>query len=337
MVRDFAGRGRHTTNGSRLGVNIPPNSAAPLATVVLLCFNYERFVDEALDGLFAQTYQPLDIIILDDCSSDQSAKIIEARLAQRGNPPNIRFVRNQRNMVHPIPGILGMIKGDFVVLASADDVMLPHMVERLVQTWMEQKVSLVTANAFYIDDASNFLNRTFRALGLPADDSFETLARDGTNACCFGAAMGFERAIYETFGWPPTEFLECSDIILPFYAYLLGGARFIHEPLLKYRVHSRNSSLSLKGEKTTGEAQLLALDRSLRNHLAHAIFFDEELDRIRGISPQRYAALANRIQPLVGTQITEMGRKLTRSRRELSQLHQPNRISSDEGEASLGH
>ena len=273
-------------------MNIPPNSSAPLATVVLLCFNYERFIDEALDGLFAQTYRPLDIIILDDCSSDRSAEIIEARLAQRGNPPNIRFVKNQRNMVHPIPGILGMIKGDFVILASADDVMLPHMVERLVQTWMEQKVSLVTANAFYIDDASNFLNRTFRALGLPADDSFETpRERWQQCTCCFWRCKwGFEARLSEKqFGWPPTDFLECSDIVLPFYAYLLGGARFIHEPLLKYRIHSRNSSLSLKGEKTTGEEQLLALDRSLRNHLAHAIFFDEELDRIRSKSPQRYA------------------------------------------------
>ena len=300
-------------------MTLPATSEAPPVTVVLLCFNYERYIDEALNGVFAQTYRPLDIIILDDCSSDRSAEIIEARLAQRGNPPNIRFVRNQRNMVHPVPGILGMIKGRFVIVVSADDVMLPHMVERLVQTWLQQKVSLVTANALYIDEKSNFLGRTFRPVGLPADDSFETLARDGGNACCFGAAMGFERAIYETFGWPPTDFLETGDIILPFYAYLLGGARFVHEPLLKYRVHSRNASLSLLGEKTTGEEQLLALDRSLTNHLAHAIFFDEELDRLRSQSP-RYSAIAERIQPLVGTQIIEMARKSVRNRRDLHQL-----------------
>ena len=311
-------------------MTLPSTSEAPLATVVLLCFNYERYIDEALSGLFAQTYRPLDIIIVDDCSSDRSAEIIETRLAERGNPPNIRFVRNQRNMVHPIPGILGLIKGHFVIVVSADDVMLPHMVEKLVQTWRQQKVSLVTANALYIDDKSNYLDRTFRPLGLPADDSFETLARDGSNACCFGAAMGFERAIYETFGWPPTDFLETADIVLPFYAYLLGGARFIDEPLLKYRIHSRNSSLSLLGEKTTGEEQLLALDRSLKNHLAHAIFFDEELDRLRSQSP-RYSALAEKFQPLVGTQIIEMARKLVRNRRELHQLRRQ-QASGDGGQ-----
>jgi len=295
-----------------------------------LCFNYERYIDEALNGLFAQTYRPLDIIVLDDCSSDRSAEIIETRLAQQGNPPNIRFVRNQRNTVNPIPGILGMIKGQFVILVSADDVMLPHMVERLTQTWLQQKVSLVTANVLYIDEKSNFLGRTSRALASPADDSLETLARDGTNACCFGAAMGFERAIYDTFGVPPTNFLECGDIILPFYAYFLGGARFINEPLLKYRVHSGNTSLSLLAEKTGGEEQLLAVNRSLTNHLVRRVFFDEELDRVGAESPQRFGVVANKIRPLVAVQITEMARKLVRNRRELHELRQQQK-SSDGG------
>ena len=100
----------------------PAPSEAPLVTIALLCFNYERYVDEALTGLFAQTYRPLDIIIVDDCSTDRSAAIIEARLAERGNPANIRFVRNQRNMVHPIPGIIPLIRGRFVIVVSADDV-----------------------------------------------------------------------------------------------------------------------------------------------------------------------------------------------------------------------
>jgi glycosyltransferase involved in cell wall biosynthesis len=299
---------------------LPSTLEKPIVTVVLVCFNYEQYIDEALSGLFAQTYTPLDIIILDDCSSDLSADIIEKRLAQRNKPPNARFIRNSRNLVNSIPPILPLVKGQFVMLVSADDVMLPHMVERLVQTWLEQRVSLVTANVIYIDDKSRPLGRTARGLGVPVDDSFETLARDGANACCFGAAMGFERAVIETFGWPPADFFEAGDIVLPFYAYLLKGARFIDEPLLKYRVHSRNSSLSLLSEKETGEAQILAANRAFTNHLKQAIFFDEELDRLRAEAPQRYAEIAGRIRPLVGIQITEMARKLVRSHKELYDL-----------------
>jgi glycosyltransferase involved in cell wall biosynthesis len=291
-----------------------------LISIILLCFNHEKYIDEALDGIFAQTYSPLDIIIHDDCSSDRTAEFIESRLAQRHHQSNIRFVRNPRNTVHPIPDVLRMVKGSFLVISSGDDIMLPGMVERMARTWLEEKVSLVTTNAFYIDENSNSLNQTFRDLGAPADDSFETLARDGSNACCFGAAMGFDRAIYDTFGWPPTHFLEASDIVLPFYAYLLRGARFINEPLLKYRVHSHNTSLSLLAEKSAGENALLVRERIFGCHLAHAVFFEEELDRLRSELPSRYANVSNRILPLVGIQMTEMAKKLVRNRRELDNL-----------------
>ena len=291
-----------------------------LISVILLCFNHEKYIDQALDGLFAQTYSPLEIIILDDCSSDRTAEIIETRLAKRDNSADIRFVRNGRNMVHPIPNVIGTVKGSFIIIACGDDIMLPQMVEEMARTWIEEKVSLVTANAFYIDDKSNSLNRTFRDPAAPADDSFETLARDGSNACCFGGAMGFERALYETFGWPPTHFLEAGDIVLPFYAYLLKGARFIKRPLLKYRVHSHNASLSLLAEKTLGQDRLLAIERSLNNHLAHAVFFEEELHRLQKESPALYWRVVERILPLVRIQIIEMAKKLVKTRRDLDNL-----------------
>ena len=291
-----------------------------LISVILLCFNHERYVEEALDSLFAQTYAPLDIIVVDDCSTDRSAELIEARLAKHVGASSVRFVRTPRNMVHPIPAVIDAVRGSFVIIASADDIMLPTMIKEMAATWRAKAVSLVTANAIYIDENSRPLDRTFRNLEAPADDSFETLARDGSNACCFGAAMGFDRAILETFGWPPTDFLGASDIVLPFYAYLLKGAVFLNKPLLKYRVHSGNSSGSLLAERSAGEAQLLVHERNLGCHLAHAVFFLEELDRLRGQSSEQFGEIANRMIPLVNIQLAEMAKKLVRNRRELAAL-----------------
>lgn len=285
-----------------------------LISIILLCFNHEKYVGEAIEGLFAQNYSPLDIIIVDDCSTDRTADIIEDRLAQRGYPSNVRFVRNQRNLVHPVPAVIGAAAGSFIVIACGDDIMLPTMVTRMAQTWKDEKVSLVTANVLYIDDQSNDLNRTYRDPNEPADATFDTLARFGANVCCFGAAMGFDRDIYENFGWPPTHILGASDIVLPFYAYLLNGTRFITEPLLKYRVHAGNTSLSLLAEKTTGDAQLLAVERAYKNHLAHAVFFARELDWLRQESPARFAAIANRMLPVVERQRKMFSRALVRTR-----------------------
>jgi hypothetical protein len=176
-------------------------------------------------------------------------------------------------------------------------------------------VSLVTANAEYIDDGSRLLDRTFRDLSKPADDTLETLARDGSNACCFGAAIGFEREVYDKFGFD-TDFLATYDIIFPFYAHLLKGARFLNKVLLKYRVHAGNASLSLAAERAKGPARFEVQERIYLCHLANALRMDEALTQLCAQEPARYEPIARRILPLVQTQLAEMAKKLMRTKRE---------------------
>src|SRR5256885_3459139 len=99
--------------------------------------------------------------------------------------------------------------------------------------------------------------------------------------------MGFDRNVYTTFGWPPHH-LGAADIMLPFYAYLLNGARFIAEPLLKYRVHSRNSSLSLIASRADPITQLRTEERIFHDHLAHAILMRDLIERLSDQRPERY-------------------------------------------------
>ena len=230
-----------------------PDAADPIISVVLLCYNHEKFVAEAVNGVLAQTHAPLDIVIVDDCSTDNTAAIVDEVLAGNPRRPVGRWIRNPQNLTWwgACPVGLAAARGDFIVLSCGDDIMLPDMVARMADVWRREKVSLVTTNVDYIDENSNPLGRTARDCTVDADDSFETLARDGANACCFGAAIGFEREVYATFGLPPSH-LRAADIMLPFYAYLLKGARFIREPLLKYRVHAQNSSMGLAAAKTEG-------------------------------------------------------------------------------------
>src|SRR6516165_12463485 len=89
-----------------------------------------------------------------------------------------------------------------------------------------------------------------------------------------------------------------SALSLPYYAYLLKGARFLRIPLLKYRVHAQNSSLSLIAEKSPGlEHELRAKERTFAGHLAHSVLMQEELDRLSATMPERFAELAPKIAP----------------------------------------
>ena len=132
--------------------------------------------------------------------------------------------------------------------------------------------------------------------------------------------MGFERAIYEKFGWMP-ELLKGCDIIYPFYAYLLGGARFIRTPLLRYRVHGENASISLQAERAAKSREKAAIEEgAFLNHLAHAVLMEEILDQLRVEAPERYGPMAGRIIPLLNVQMAEMSKKLVRSRRTHSEF-----------------
>lgn len=285
----------------------------PLITILLLCYNHERFVAEAVSGILSQTYSPIEIIIFDDFSQDRTAEIIERTISDHPRRKDLVFVRNSENLGSNgvVRIALGMAKGKLIFVSHGDDIMLPNMVEEAAQVWLQENVSLVTANASYIDENSQPLNRTFRDLTLPADDSFETLARDGANACCFGPAIGFDRAIYEKFGWVP-RYLRAYDIMYPFYAYLLKGARFINKPLLKYRVHPQNTSLSLQMEKANDVDKAKIDERIYLVHLAHATLQEEELNRLLNEDSGRYAPVAARIIPLLAIQLAEMSKKLVR-------------------------
>jgi glycosyltransferase involved in cell wall biosynthesis len=296
---------------------------SPLISIVMLCYNHEKYVAEALDGVLAQSYSPLDIVIVDDCSQDRTADIVAAKLTELPDHSHIRFIRNSRNMRLLGAREIGITaaRGDFIINTCDDDVMLPDMVAEMVEAWKTKNVSLVATNAEYIDEHSKSLGRTARDCNALADDSFATLARDGANACCFGASIGFEREVYATFGMPPAH-LDNLDIMLPFYAYLLKGACFIRKPLLKYRVHGQNNSLSLIAEGSDELGRLRTHERIFYGHLAHAVVMQEVLDQLSVTMPARHAQLAAKIGPLLTVQTVEMAKKLVRTRLALQEYSQ---------------
>lgn len=298
----------------------------PTISLNLSCYNQERFVGEAVDAALAQTYEPLQILILDDCSTDGTAAVIEERLARRRTRHAVRFVRNERNLGTRANGQLGLslTSSPFVVIAGGDDILHPELVSEMVRVWREQDVSLVIANAEYIDEHSRPLGRLYRDPKAVPNDGFEAMARDGVNDCCFGPCIGLERALYDTFGWPPIE-LEVVDIMVVFYAYLLKGAKFIPRPLLKYRVHDANSSHSLQAERLSGIERLAADEQMYYLHLAHAVYARDLMTRLSVEQPEPYGGMRLGIGPLLDVQVSECARKFAEARAALETARRPTR------------
>jgi glycosyltransferase involved in cell wall biosynthesis len=100
----------------------------PLVSVICLCHNHERFVDQAIQSVFNQTYSSIQLIVLDDGSADGSVQKIISILS---NKPEIVFVANKSNCgyVKSLTQALTHVKGEFIVDLAADDMLLPTRIE----------------------------------------------------------------------------------------------------------------------------------------------------------------------------------------------------------------
>lgn len=130
----------------------------PLVSVICLCYNHERFVAEAIKSVLSQTYPNIELIVVDDASTDGSAEVI--RDAVKTNP-SIRSVLLRENVGNCKAFNAGLqyASGDFLIDLAADDLLLPTRVAEGVKTFNEHGSSygLHFSDAEYINENGGFL------------------------------------------------------------------------------------------------------------------------------------------------------------------------------------
>ncbi len=121
-------------------------------SVIMSNYNHSRYLPGALSAILEQSYQPLELIIVDDCSTDNSIEVLES-YAQKY--PIIRLIRNSRNMgiLHNVSMLLGLCRGDFVLGAAADDQVLPGLLEKSMGLLaLHPEAGLCSALSLLIDE-----------------------------------------------------------------------------------------------------------------------------------------------------------------------------------------
>jgi glycosyltransferase involved in cell wall biosynthesis len=127
----------------------------PLVTIICVCYNHARFVTEALDSVVAQTYQPIELIVIDDGSTDGSPKVIKQWIASH---PETVLVLNGANIGYckTFNKAAALAKGKHLIDLSADDILLPDRVAVGVKTLESTPQAGVTfSDAEHMDEAGN--------------------------------------------------------------------------------------------------------------------------------------------------------------------------------------
>ncbi|HYG03203.1 MAG TPA: glycosyltransferase [Chryseosolibacter sp.] len=128
--------------------------SSPLVSVICLCYNQRDFVEEAIDSVLNQSYKNIELIVVDDASTDDSKKVIN-EIVQKN--PTIRFLSLDTNLGNckAFNKGLSLTKGDYVIDLAADDVLEQGRIQKGIDAFAshDKIFGVHFSDALWIDEA----------------------------------------------------------------------------------------------------------------------------------------------------------------------------------------
>ncbi|MEA5141580.1 glycosyltransferase family 2 protein [Arcicella rigui] len=151
----------------------------PTVSIIALCYNHEKFIEASIQSVLKQSYQAIELIIMDDCSTDDSRNKI---LAISQKHPSIKIIFNERNLGNckSFNQALKYAKGKYIIDLATDDILLPERVRKQVEAFENATTDtgVVFSNLDFIDENATYLKTFYKAeQNVPSGDIYEALIR----------------------------------------------------------------------------------------------------------------------------------------------------------------
>lgn len=263
----------------------------PLVSILVPCFNCASFIYQTLKSAVSQIYQNIEIIVVDDGSSDDSIKIIKSF-----DRHNINLIKREKNGACSARNFaFANCQGDYIQFLDSDDILTPEKIEKQLMQLRTEPDGTVASGPF-----RNFTGRIENAMGPVLDNG----CRDFMNPVDWLVEASHDKAMF-----PPVVWLTPRKIILEagpwdeslsynddseFFARVLLKARkivFCEDAVSYYR---RGISTSL-GSRKDREARVSELE-SLNLVTSHMLAFEDSL-RIREACASKYRKLIYSLYP----------------------------------------
>lgn len=133
-----------------------------LVSIITPSFNSDKFIAKTIESVQNQTYKNWEMIIVDDCSTDETVSIIEQFVT---NDSRIRFFKLKKNSGAGIARELGLSEanGDYISFLDSDDLWKPFKLEKQLQFLKENKIHFTFSFYDCIDEQGNLLNKRVQA------------------------------------------------------------------------------------------------------------------------------------------------------------------------------
>jgi GT2 family glycosyltransferase/tetratricopeptide (TPR) repeat protein len=246
----------------------PDGAAVPRVSLGIPVYNGNRYLEEAIRSILAQSYSDFELNIVDDCSSEDPEPIL-----RKFSDPRIKFFRNpvRRGLVGNWNRCLELARGQYVCLFHQDDVMDREFLCRKVEMLDKHpSAGLVYSDARVVEaDLTPRHERWFTPTEPNRDalfqgrEFFEKLISGDNLICCPGVVI--RRRCYQELGGFDPQLPYTADWEMWLRIAVNFDVAYVSAPLLDYRVHEANETHRFKGLKELEQsfrAKMLALARA---------------------------------------------------------------------------
>lgn len=209
-----------------------------IVSVLIPCFNAEKYVEDAVRSIMTQTYQNLEIVLIDDCSTDTTPQILE-KLKNEDN--RIKIYRNEENLklIKTLNKGITLCSGEYIARMDSDDISLPTRIEEQVKFLNENSDYSIVSTMFY----------TFKELSGKKNLYINPVHNEELRAfllfksgICHPASMIRKTLFTELNLEFEAEYLHVEDYALWSKAMYKTKLANLDKPLLYYRVHESQIS-----------------------------------------------------------------------------------------------
>ena len=209
-------------------------AAGPLVSILINSYNYARYLPIAIDSALAQTYPSVEVIVVDDGSTDGSEAVL------KDYDGRVRVVR-QANAGQPAACYTGFqaSSGDIVMFLDADDFLVPDAASKVVQAWQDGCAKVQFRLTLVDSDGNAFGTDPPWTAAMPNGDVTEQLRTTGWYVTPVTTGNAFPRALLSHILPFPPQY-DGPDHYLNPVAPLFGPVVSIDEELGAYRQHASN-------------------------------------------------------------------------------------------------
>lgn len=227
----------------------------PLVSIAVCTYNGDRFLSEQLDSLLAQSYNNIEIIVTDDCSTDNTWGILQD---YAGKDARLKHHINEHNLGHTLnfEKAISLCKGEYIALSDQDDI------------WETDKIATLMKNvgdAMLIYHNSDFIDEQDQRIG---NSSMASKHRMYDGESCLpvilgnnihGHAMLFSGKLKDHLF--PFDKGFSHDWAIAFAAFNLGSVKYLDKILVHYRQHQYAVTDFLEQRKKGAHASKHGLER----------------------------------------------------------------------------